>query len=90
MTTGQFNVKYSEYLDEGHYGMDINDERVIKFLDKEFTEEIEHDPNFKYQQIKLKWNMTRIYSSSEKNYFWENEIDKILGNGTEPTIGYNK
>ena len=82
MTTGQFNEKYKNHLDEGHYGMDINDERVIEFLDKEFTEEIEHDPNFKYQQIKLKWDMARIYSSSEKNYYWENEIDKIMKNPT--------
>jgi len=88
MTTGEFNTKYSKHLDEGHYGMDINDERVIQFLDKEFTEEIEHDSNFKFQQIKLKWNMTRIYSSSEKNYYWESEIDKIMNNGTEPTFGY--
>lgn len=77
-TTTDFNMKYDDQLITGHYGMSINDERVIVFLDREFENEIEDNPNFKYWQIKLKWNQTRIYSNSDKNLYWQTEIDKIL------------
>ena len=54
ITAEQFNEKYKEYLEEGHYGMDIHYPSVIEYLDKVFQDLIKI-PRFKYSQIKLKF-----------------------------------
>ncbi len=78
MTVDEFNEKYSKYLEPGHYGMAIEDERVINYLDGEFEKEIKDNPGFLYAQIKLKFFRTRAYTNSKKSIEWELEIDKIL------------
>ncbi len=60
MTINEFNIKYFSYLEEGHYGLDISIPPVIEYLDKIFSDLIKL-PGFKYQQIKLKFNMARFY-----------------------------
>ena len=77
-TAEDFNNKYKDYLEYSFYGMAINDEKVIKYLDKEFEKEIEENPNFKYSQIKTKFGASVIYSTSEKSKEWEKEVNKIL------------
>jgi hypothetical protein len=62
MTTKQFNEKYKEYLEEGHYGLDISYPAVVKYLDTMF-EGLVKIPGFKYSQIKLKFNMCRFYTN---------------------------
>ena len=33
MTVNEFNKKYKDYLEEGHYGLDINIPSVVNYLD---------------------------------------------------------
>ena len=81
MTRHEFNKKYKDYLEPLFYGLSIDHPRVIEYLDKEFENVIKEYPDFKYYQIKLKWDEARVYVSdgylSDK---WEKEIDKILNN----------
>lgn len=79
MNTSDFNTKYSEYLEEGFYGLQLDNPEVIKYLDKEFEELIKL-PNFKYSQIKGKFNWFCFYcegASSEKRAEIENKIKEI-------------
>ena len=78
MTTQEFNEKYKNYLEDRFYGLEISDQEVIDYLDKEFEEEIKENPKFEYAQIKTKFGWSRVYTNSQKNSKWETEIDKIL------------
>ena len=60
MTCEEFNNKWDDYKELGHYGLDINIPTVIEYLDEKFNELITI-PGFKYTQIKLKFNATRVY-----------------------------
>ena len=80
MTTTEFNEKYKDYLEEGFYGLVINSENVIKFLDKIFQDLIKI-PGFRYSQIKLKMGYTRVYLESVSGtmiFLITDEIDRIL------------
>ena len=61
MTAEDFNKKYSDYLETGHYGLAIEDEDVIKYLDDVFENKLVHIPNFEYSQIKTKFGSARFY-----------------------------
>ena len=78
MTTEEFNKKYSAYLEERFYGLDISHPEVVEYLDKEFEKEIEKNPEFQYSQIKMKFGSSRVYSTSDKSSAWEDEIDRIF------------
>lgn len=78
MTTEEFNKKYSAYLEERFYGLDISHPEVVEYLDKEFEKEIEKNPEFQYSQIKMKFGSSRVYSTSDKSSEWEAEIDRIF------------
>ena len=60
MTSTEFNTKYKQYLEEGYYGLAINDEEFINWLDGKFQEFIKN-PNFSYTQLKIKFGMGRFY-----------------------------
>lgn len=80
MTAIEFNDKYKDYLEEGHYGLDIHDDNVINYLDKEFKKLIKV-PGFKYSQIKIKWGMSRVYVEpwdKIDSAKLEKDIDNIL------------
>ncbi len=79
-TPEEFNEKWKSHLEEGHYGMAINNEKVIEYMDKEFAEEEKINPDFTYSQIKLKFNSPRVYVESSNVLLWEREINKILNN----------
>ena len=66
MTTEQFNEKYKNFLEEGHYGLAVGDEEFVKWLDGKFQEFIEH-PGFTYSQIKSKFGMGRFYCEGLTN-----------------------
>ena len=68
MTAKEFNEKYKSHLEEGHYGLAIENQSIISYLDKEFESEI---------QIKFKFGMPRVYTSSFKSSKWEYEIDNM-------------
>lgn len=74
-----FNEKYKEYLEEGHYGLDINILSVIDYLDEKFKELI-LVPGFKYSQIKLKFNSARFYCmpNSVDSDSIERKIDELV------------
>jgi hypothetical protein len=78
MTAEEFNKKYSAYLEERFYGLDIDHPEVVDYLDKEFEKEIEKNPAFQYSQIKMKFGSSRVYTTSDKISEWETEIDRIF------------
>lgn len=78
MTSKEFNQKWGKYLEDGHYGMAIEHQQVIEYLDNEFTKEIAINPSFNYSQIKGKFGTSRVYANSEKTSIWEDEINKLV------------
>jgi hypothetical protein len=79
MTAEQFNEKYKDFLEEGHYGLDLHNPEAIKYLDNEFQELIKI-PGFKYAQIKSKFNWFCFYAdriSLEKKQEIENKLKEI-------------
>jgi hypothetical protein len=79
MTTEQFNEKYKNFLEEGHYGLSVGDEEFIKWLDNKFQEFIKH-PSFTYSQIKSKFGTGRFYCeglSTEQIKEVENRIMEL-------------
>ena len=62
MTASEFNTKYKDYLEEGHYGLDINDPVIVKYMDEVFQGLVKI-PGFKYSQVKEKFNTGRFYSN---------------------------
>jgi hypothetical protein len=78
MTAEEFNKKYSAYLEERHYGLDIDHPEVVDYLDKEFDKEIVKNPEFQFSQIKMKFGSSRVYTTSDKISEWEAEIDRIF------------
>ena len=78
MTAEEFNKKYSAYLEERFYGLDIDHPEVVDYLDKEFEREIEKNPEFQFSQIKMKFGSSRVYTTSDKSSEWEDEIDRIF------------
>ena len=78
MTSNDFNKKWNKYLKNGFYGMAIEHPKVIEYLDKEFTKEIEVNPSFNYAQIKMKFGTSRVYANSEKTSIWEKEVDELV------------
>ena len=82
MTVTGFNEKYRPFLEEGHYGLAIDDKNVIQYLDEKFEEFIKL-PGFQYSQIKIKFGKTRFYCEpiGINSSLIEKEIDQILQNG---------
>jgi len=79
MTVDEFNEKYKDYLEKGHYGLAIDHQKVIEYLDKKFEEFIKV-PDFKYYQIKIKFGFSRFYADLDVENLnkVEDEIDNIL------------
>jgi hypothetical protein len=60
-TAKEFNEKYKDYLEEGHYGLAIDEEVVVQYLDYWFSKWIEEGVLFTYSQIKTKFNFVCFY-----------------------------
>lgn len=81
MTRKEFNRKYKAYIEEGFYGLAIDNEEVIDFLDREFPYIINNSMQpFRFSQIKTKFNYSRVYCNADSKTirYLESEIDKIL------------
>ena len=79
MNRNAFNEKYKEYLADRFDGLMLDNEEVVKYLDKEFQEFIKI-PNFKYYQIKGKFNWFSFYADNlpaGKREEIENKIKEI-------------
>jgi hypothetical protein len=61
-TTKEFNSKYKDYLEEGHYGIDISEPSVLIYVDQIFNDLIKI-PGFQFSQIKTKYGMARVYTN---------------------------
>ena len=61
MKQKDFNEKYCNYIKDGFRGLDLINETAIDYLDKKFQEYIKI-PEFKYLQIKSKWNWYCFYA----------------------------
>lgn len=83
MTAKEFNEKYKDYLEEGHYGLDIHIPSVTHYLDSIFENGLTNIPGFKYSQIKLKFNMARFYFNTN----WQvKSLESMISNGVEKEI----
>jgi len=84
MTQEDFNDKYSDYLEEGFFGLDMgrdSTEEVVKFLDKIFEDVLTKIPGFKYNQIKIKFGYARFYTniwSMELMTMVESQLNEML------------
>ena len=72
MTHVDFNEKYKNYLEKGHYGIDVGNSDFIEWLDKKFEGFIKK-PGFSYSQIKSKFGMGRFYCEG----LTREEIDEV-------------
>lgn len=63
-TNKEFNDKYNAYLEEGHYGMAIQVPAVLTYVDQIFND-LTKIPGFKYQQVKCKYGLARVYTNLE-------------------------
>lgn len=82
MTTEEFNKKYNDYLEPGHYGLAVDNEEFIEWLDGKFQDFIK-SPDFTYSQIKTKFGMGRFYAegiSSKEIQEVENKITELCKN----------
>ena len=61
-TTKEFNEKYKEYIEEGHYGMDIHEPSVLVYVDQIFNDLIKI-PGFQFSQVKTKYGLARVYTN---------------------------
>lgn len=80
MNIVEFNEKWKSHLEKGHYGLDIENENVINYLDKKFKLLLKDFPNFEYSQIKLKFGQARVYMEPFEinTREMEQEINNIL------------
>ena len=60
MTSDEFNKKYKDFLEEGHYGLAIEEVKFIEWLDQKFQTYIQK-PGFSFSQIKMKFGYGRFY-----------------------------
>lgn len=63
-TNKEFNDKYNAYLEEEHYGMAIQVPAVLTYVDQIFND-LTEIPGFKYQQVKCKYGLARVYTNLE-------------------------
>jgi len=63
-TIKEFNDKYKEYIEEGHYGMTIDEPSVLAYVNEIFND-LTKIPGFKYQQVKTKFGLARVYTNLE-------------------------
>lgn len=61
----QFNIKYAEYLEKDHYGMAIQLPSILTYVDQVFND-FTKIPEFKYQQIKVKFGLARVQTNLEE------------------------
>jgi len=62
LSSDDFNNKWKSKLDDNHYGMSIDDKDILKLVDNRFKEWERDYPDFKYQQIKMKFGSSRVYT----------------------------
>ena len=75
MTVREFNEKYKPYIPQGWYGLEFDIPDVTDYLDK-VMEDLVMIPGFELHQVKLKFNMARIYFETKwKDKSLETELE---------------
>jgi len=75
MTVREFNEKYKPYIPQGWYGLEFDIPDVTNYLDK-VMEDLVMIPGFELHQVKLKFNMARIYFETKwKDKSLETELE---------------
>ena len=83
-TTKEFNEKYKEYIEEGHYGMDIHEPSVLTYVDQIFNDLIKI-PGFQFSQIKTKYGMARVYTNLDDTLPF---VGRIINQELEEKINF--
>lgn len=80
MTVEQFNQKWGNYLKKGYYGLAIDNEKVIEYLDNIFPILIAINNEFEFSQIKTKFKSVCFYSNAPREISEkiESKIQEIL------------
>tara|TARA_R110000796_G_scaffold238217_3_gene358511 strand:+ start:347 stop:601 length:255 start_codon:yes stop_codon:yes gene_type:complete len=80
MILNEFNKKWKTRIEHRFSGLEIDNSKVIEYLDKEFTKHIKHQTNFEFSQIKTKFSSVCVYANAsfEQCRQWGLDIEKIL------------
>ena len=84
MTNQEFNNKYKDYIEPGFDGCELDNEEALNYLDNEFQELI-NIPDFKFSQIKSKFNWFCFYCigiHSKKITQITDKLKEIYGRNT--------
>jgi hypothetical protein len=79
MNREEFNAKYKDYLEDGFYGLALNNPKAIEYLDKRF-QEFTKRPDFKFSQIKGKFSYFSFYAdgvSLDERFEVETKLKEI-------------
>jgi hypothetical protein len=83
-TSKEFNEKYKEYIEEGHYGMDINEPSVLAYVDQIFND-LKEIPGFQFSQVKTKYGLARVYTNLEETLPF---VGRIINQELEEKINF--
>ena len=79
INANSFNEKWKNHLIDGAYGLNIENNEVIDYLNQEFGKETTINPAFIYFQIKIKFGSCRVDTNNyRKKEEWETEIERIM------------
>jgi hypothetical protein len=79
MELDEFEQKWDRRLEQGFYGLAIDDPKVIELVDKRFTEWEEKYPSFSFSQIKMKFGSSRVYCDGVP-YEETSQLEKDINN----------
>jgi hypothetical protein len=80
----EFNDKYKNYIEEGHYGMAIDIPAVVSYVDTVFQDLIKIE-GFQFSQIKTKYGLSRVYTNLHELMPF---VGRIIGNELEEKINF--
>jgi hypothetical protein len=78
MKSKEFNEKYKDFIEEGHYGLAIDVPEVVIFLDQVFAV-LTKTTDFSFKQIKEKFNFARVYTTGLGDPL-ESFLEKVISN----------
>jgi hypothetical protein len=83
-TSTEFNDKYKNYIEEGHYGMAIDIPAVVSYVDTVFQDLIKIE-GFQFSQIKTKYGLSRVYTNLDELMPF---VGRIISNELEEKINF--
>jgi hypothetical protein len=83
-TAEEFNEKYKEYIEEGHYGMEIGEPSILTYVDQIFNDLIKI-PGFQFSQVKTKYGMARVYTNLDDTLPF---VGRIINQELEEKINF--